>query len=570
MSDPAQPSADQPSAKLSRLGKYQLIALIGQGGMASVYRAEIVGPGEARKSVAIKVIRENLSRQRSFTLMFLDEVRVAMGLSHRNIVQTFDADQWDETYFLVMELVDGPTVADLMESLGRTGRRLPYDLSLFIGMEISSALSYAHAQGAGAETGTGLIHRDVTPSNILLSRSGEVKLADFGIAKASVGRFAVTQRDVLKGKLNYMAPEQARGEACTASDVFALGATLYEMLLGRCLRPQVTLDDVRRWAAPGELSHRGAADLGPALDLVRRCVDSDPARRPSAEALRKALLGCLRRMEVGLADDTDPHERLRHFLRQVCPPVKEDQAQRLGALLRQQVRLIPTAAEKRSLLASDAALQSPQTPATVALGPAHDAPSQTKALPSSDGKVRGVIHRRGRWVIGGGLVLLALVLFGALRWRETEKRSPAVAARAKGPQHRFGVAGDGGPDGVAEGPTVTRDQRFFDGGARSTGRQQRAPRPSVRPPRRRDSVRRTRRAARLSDLRRFGQLNLNAEPWAYVYVDGVLRGATPIQGLRLSAGRHVLRLVAHGGAGEKRLVVAIPAGGSLRRVVVFE
>ena len=281
--------------------------------MGCVYRARMEGPAGAAKEVALKLIHAHMAEDHDFVLMFLDETRLAMALSHRNIVQTFDAGQVDGRYFMVMELLTGCSLRTLLDRLG--GRRLPLDIAMFIGREVSAALAYAHRFQPEARGQPGVVHRDVSPSNILLSGEGDVKLADFGVAKAA-GRLYVTSANLIRGKMMYMAPEQASGRAEPRSDLYALGAVLYEMLTGQPARRAVGLDDLLlagRPVAPSEL--RGG--LSPALDeLVLSCLDAEPGSRPaSADVVRQTLATASFQIQLSTAGQgLDPHVRLKSFL----------------------------------------------------------------------------------------------------------------------------------------------------------------------------------------------------------------------------------------------------------------
>ncbi|MBW2735193.1 MAG: serine/threonine protein kinase, partial [Deltaproteobacteria bacterium] len=184
------------------IGRYEILQALGSGGMSTVYRACLHGPAGASKTVALKVIHPDLSRHAETQLMFLDEMRTTMALSHRNLVQTFDAGNADGLPFLVMELVDGVSLEELLTL--ETRKRLPIDLALYVAAEVAAGLEYAHRSEAG------VLHRDVSPGNVLISKHGDVKLADFGVAKAA-GQLAEDPL-AIKCKLSHMAPEQAHGQ----------------------------------------------------------------------------------------------------------------------------------------------------------------------------------------------------------------------------------------------------------------------------------------------------------------------------------------------------------------------
>jgi len=275
-----------------RFGRYLLEERIGGGGMATVYRATFSVEGGFEKEVALKVIRGELSEDPQFIHMFLDEARLSGSLSHPNIVQTFDFGQVEGIYYLAMELVRGRTLAAILETLRENRLRLGTAASLFVAKELARALDYAHrAVGPDGES-LGIVHRDVSPQNVLVSREGHVKLADFGIAKAAL-RSQITQPGRVRGKCSYMAPEQARGlEVDARADVFALGAVLWECLVGRRLfdgstDAVVLLDVIEKEIPPPSRFVRG---IPPEVDrAVLRLLERDLDRRPSSAVAYREL-----------------------------------------------------------------------------------------------------------------------------------------------------------------------------------------------------------------------------------------------------------------------------------------
>jgi tRNA A-37 threonylcarbamoyl transferase component Bud32 len=215
-------------------GKYEFVERIGVGGMAEVFRAKTFGPEGFVKEVVIKRILPAFSEDPDFVRMFINEARLAAKLQHTNIVQIFDFNHVDGVYYIAMEWVDG---TDLKRVLNRSRTRsMPISTraAIHVGVETLKGLHYAHNR---AERGAPLniVHRDISPHNLLLSLSGEVKIADFGIAKVAA-LASVTRSGMLKGKLAYMSPEQASNEPLDArSDIFSLGIVLWELLTGRRL-----------------------------------------------------------------------------------------------------------------------------------------------------------------------------------------------------------------------------------------------------------------------------------------------------------------------------------------------
>jgi serine/threonine-protein kinase len=252
--------------------------------MAQVFLAVAFGASGFEKRVAIKLLLPELEHSPELVRALIEEARLGAQLTHKNLVQVHQLGVADGKYYVVMDFVDGCDLA----TLARRGRPPP-ELALLVGEELARALDYVHRVTDEAGRPLGLVHRDVSPSNVLISRSGEVKLADFGVAKATL-LADITRGNVRKGKYAYMSPEQVGGEPLTAaSDQFSLGVTLFELLSGRRPfdgdGPHDTMERVRRADPPD------ASSLPEVVrDLILRCLSRDPAARfPSVEELRRAL-----------------------------------------------------------------------------------------------------------------------------------------------------------------------------------------------------------------------------------------------------------------------------------------
>jgi serine/threonine-protein kinase len=217
-----------------QLGNYELIRKIATGGMAELFLAKSAGPGGFEKTLVLKRILPQLAEEPSFVEMFLSEAKLASRLSHSNIVQIFDLGRSGSTYYLAMEYIDGPSLRALVKAAHAQGTPLPPELCAWIIAEACEGLSFAHDfTDPMTRQPWALVHRDVSLDNILVSRQGTVKVADFGIAKAA-GQVHRTQTGVIKGKLSYMAPEQLRGKPLDRRvDVYALGIVFYELLTGQ-------------------------------------------------------------------------------------------------------------------------------------------------------------------------------------------------------------------------------------------------------------------------------------------------------------------------------------------------
>lgn len=213
-------------------GKYVLTEKIASGGMAEVFRAKTYGVGGFEKILAIKRIHPQFAANQQFISMLIDEAKINVVLSHANIVQVFDLGKIGDDYFIAMELINGKDLHRILRKLKYKNQQMPVDIAVYMISEACKGLDYAHKKKDPQGKPLGLVHRDVSPQNILTSFEGEVKVVDFGIAKAGV-KNRDTTGGVLKGKISYMSPEQASGDFIDhRSDVFAIGAVLHEALTG--------------------------------------------------------------------------------------------------------------------------------------------------------------------------------------------------------------------------------------------------------------------------------------------------------------------------------------------------
>ena len=215
--------------------RYQVVERIAAGGMAEVYRGESAGIEGFRKKVAIKRVLPKLSQNREFIHMFLDEARLCAYLSHSKCVQVFDIGQAAGAHFIVMEFVDGADLQGVLEHLQRHQLQMPVEVACLIAMHVCEGLAYAHDACDHLGQPLGIVHRDISPHNVLMTRHGEVKLVDFGLAKAS-SHLTADEEDIVKGKFGYLAPEVTLGQGADRRvDIFAAGILLWEMLSGRRL-----------------------------------------------------------------------------------------------------------------------------------------------------------------------------------------------------------------------------------------------------------------------------------------------------------------------------------------------
>ncbi len=216
-------------------GKYFLTDRIAVGGMAEIYKAKTFGVDGFEKQLVIKKILAHYAEDHDFIKMLIDEAKLSVQLSHTNIVQVYDLGKVGDDYFISMEFIDGQNLRQLLNRLRERGDSLSEDLAIYIASEIAKGLDYAHHKKDERNIPLDIVHRDISPQNILISYEGEVKIVDFGIAKAAMN-ISQTLAGTLKGKVAYMSPEQALGKPIDAkTDIFSSGSILYEMLMGEKL-----------------------------------------------------------------------------------------------------------------------------------------------------------------------------------------------------------------------------------------------------------------------------------------------------------------------------------------------
>jgi serine/threonine protein kinase len=286
--------------------RYELLDRIGVGGMAEIFRGKAVAAGGFEKPVAIKRILPHLSQDKRFVELLIAEAKVLSLLRHRNIVQIFDVGLGDDgQYFLVMEYVDGKDLGAVQRGLESRRKKLAFDLALHITAEICEALEHAHIARAPDGKPMALVHRDVSPSNVLLSRAGEVKLTDFGIAKRAESE--QTGHGGVRGKFAYISPEQARNEQVgPRSDVFSVGILLWELVCNRRLFSQLPdLEALRAVREPTNIQRPSEVD--PRIprgidDIVLAALGRERERRPSAAQLGQQLRALRYSLETTVGD----------------------------------------------------------------------------------------------------------------------------------------------------------------------------------------------------------------------------------------------------------------------------
>ncbi len=273
--------------------RYRVLERLASGGMAEVFVAESAGLEGFKKRVAIKRVLPHLSQKKRFIQMFLDEARLCATLSHSNCVQVFDIGIGDNAYFIVMEYVDGADLKGVVEFLKKDGKPFPLAAAVLICERICEGLAYAHEAAASDGKPLHIVHRDMSPPNVLITRHGEVKIVDFGLAKAT-SQLEKSEAGIIKGKFGYLSPEAAMGEEVDArTDIFAVGIILWELLAGRRLflgeTDFQTVKQVQSAQIPPISSIR--PDVPKALEpILAKALARDKAGRyGSARALAKDL-----------------------------------------------------------------------------------------------------------------------------------------------------------------------------------------------------------------------------------------------------------------------------------------
>ncbi|NVB41440.1 protein kinase [Pseudenhygromyxa sp. WMMC2535] len=291
---------DLPAA----FGRYVLTRLIGEGGMAEVYQASVRVAEGLTKWVVIKKIRADFADDRDFTRMFVDEAKIALSLNHANIVQVFDFGQIRGTFYLAMELIEGIDLMRLFHMVRADEEAFPAVIGAYVGHQVASGLAYAHRKCDDYGAALGIVHRDVSPHNLMMSWEGQVKILDFGIArtrKAWDKEHAPPEVETIKGKVAYMSPEQSMGRPVDQrSDIYSLGVVLYELLTGELLfRTRDRLEALARVRAepippiverapdlPDELAH--IVDKALARDLDQRWQSAREMQSALAQFLHRA------------------------------------------------------------------------------------------------------------------------------------------------------------------------------------------------------------------------------------------------------------------------------------------
>ena len=596
-------SSTPTPAPPSVTGPYEVLDRISCGGMAEVFRARRTSDG---RTVALKRLLPVLATEPEYVRMFADEARIAAQLAHPSIARVLDVGQSGGTWYMAQELVDGPDLRDLGLRAAERRQRMSVPAALHVAMEIAAALEYAHNRIDAQGRPLGLIHRDVSPQNILVGMNGEVKLVDFGIAKAE-HRETRTRTGMIKGKFSYMSPEQARGLPLDArTDIFSLVAVLFELLtcerlfdggsdieiLDRVRRAMVKVPSTLNSAVPTKLDRV----LLKALSRSRRtryqtAAELRGALAPflgvgGAAAARRELVGFVGSIYETRRATTPPPPPPAAFRVPTPPPLPavaaaedpfEEAATRKwsGTTVDLQELMAPSETPTPKLVppAQVRTVSGPLGP----LGEERPASSRPRALlPAFLGALCVIL----------AAVVMVLIITPSPQAPPTvtvAKATPVAPAAVAPVAVAVAVAAVPEPDPVvvaaaaptqapepveevsapapAPAPVVKRTRRV-----RTVRKAAPAPPPPIQAPADASPApapavaKAARRARPTPAAPKFGHLNLNSRPWATVYIDGREVGETPLYRHRVKAGRHDITLVNNKFGLRRELSVTVSSG----------
>ncbi len=544
---------------MEKFGQYILTSKIGSGGMAELFKAKKLGIEGFERVLAIKRILPHLSSDEEFIDMFIAEAKLVARLMNKNIVQIYDFGKIGQNYFISMEYIRGKDLRAILKRCREKGIKFPIPLAVFIAKEVASALGYAHIQKDSSGKDLRIIHRDVSPQNILISYQGEVKVVDFGIAKA--GAHSKTTTGVLKGKLSYMSPEQAWGKPIDhRSDIFSLGIVAYEMFTGERLfkgdSEINTLERVRE-AKVEPMPSVINTDLPQDLEakLLRSLARDVNERYQSASEFESEFGEVLFNLL-----HTDPNLSLKKFMHELFK--EEIEAEHISEMEEETV-----------------SFEFEEEPAPVEQKSRRTVSIRAKTLPSQEKtKIFSYIIAALLFVLvmGGGFVFWNNFYNKTIPSENIQTASEPSATSKTNDQSALPAATEKKTESPAnnEQKTVipnetassekTKDgsvvvnatpwaKVFIDGKPYGTtpktienlkagSHNLRLENPSFPAWETKITVS-TNQAAKVSyKFGGFGRLIVNASPWGNVYVDGALKGQTPLTVERISSGKHVVKI----------------------------
>jgi serine/threonine-protein kinase len=523
---------DEPR-EARRFGNYEVLSRIGSGGMAEIFKCRLTGIGGFDKIVVVKRMLPDLLGDPELVRMFLDEARIAAGLSHPNIVQTFEVNQLDGNPYIVMEYARGPTLSTVIREAWKQGKPCA-KIAAKVMSEVAGALAHVHEACDARGQPLGIVHRDVTPHNVVVTTEGVAKLLDFGVAKAA-GRLSKTNAGSIKGKFRYMAPEQLHaGDAVDGrADVFAVGACLYLAAAG--VHAYSSQSDVEVLKAALAGVYLPPSTFNPSIDpelerlILWAMAPNLAVRCPSALALHELLDGY-----VSQGGERVTNLQVARFVRQLFGDFSNSGAfggayndevrsgdfglprgsgVSVGAAIPPELRLEPVEVELADL--EPIAPASPQPAAQVAAAP--PAPPEPASAVAERPRSKRLVLALAMVALG----LLGLVVFWS---RSGERRPPRIAPAM--PPPRAEAQASAGPAPSRQAPPERVEAA-------------RAEPPAVKAP-------------------RVGRLTVVTDAPARVLVDGQVMGSSPLRAQALTAERHQVEVQAYGFPAQGQAVVVAP------------
>ena len=484
---------------MEKFGQYVLLEKVASGGMAELFKAKKLGIEGFERILAIKRILPHISSDEEFIDMFIAEAKLVAHLSHKNIAQIYDFGKIGENYFIAMEYVKGKDLRTLLKKCIEKNITLPVELAIFIAKEVLSALGYAHKQKDSTGQDLKLIHRDVSPQNILISYEGEIKVIDFGIAKA--GTHSHTKTGTIKGKLAYMSPEQAWGKSIDhRSDIFSLGIVLYEMITGKRL-------------------FKGATEIN-TLEMVREAriepFPSSLAAITPSQLESMVLKALAREVKYRYQDASDMERDMGSIMFELS---STDPAMALKKFIND---LFSAEIEAESRAETEGATKSIQYDHKVVPKPKE----QRESRPEERQESRPEPTKKSFSYALLATAVVAVIIAAFLMWPKTVGEQSPIPFPPERVVHPD-VQKEGGPEVPGEQSMTPSDQVGGLTGVTGEADQETKEASAVKkpPP---EPVR--------------GNLTINATPWAEIYVNGKHYGTTPRTIRALKAGNYKVSL----------------------------
>jgi serine/threonine-protein kinase len=522
------------------VGRYRLLKMLARGGMGEVFLARQEGLKGFSKTVVVKRILDHLSEDKSFSEMFVNEARLAALITHPNVVQVFDLGEEDGVLYLAMEYVHGHTLRQLEQELVKRGRLMPPPLAARICQQALLGLSHAHGVRGDDGAPLNLVHRDVSPDNILIGYDGSVKVTDFGIAKAVTSQ-GLTQAGLVKGKIAYMPPEQVKAEGLDArTDIYAMGTVLYELLAGR--RPFSGQSDTGLMLAiiqeaPPPL-HELVPDIDPALErIVFDALEKNPAYRfQSAAEMASALDGYAQTVRGPMVQSAI-HQLLVELFGEEAPPS--------GVVERAPQLATPVGDETVRMTATSAGLMLAEAPPVRDTVPAHQLVTQTADMPSPQ-------VRRERSSVAWPIAMMVVALAtggGVFAWLKLHPPEPAavISMAPSPPVARPAPKAEAPvPAPAPLEPAPSREPQAAPAPAPAAAAPTAAP------------------VAPAAEAAKTGRVQVDVAPWGELFLGNKSLGITPMPPVTLPAGAQVLVVKNPDLKVERKVKVKVVGGGTTR------